>query len=276
MTHGAVTLSAHDGLRLHARVWATPAPRGLVVAAHGHGEHGGRHLPLGDHLAERGYAVYMLDLRGHGLSEGARGHTPSFGAMLRDLDAAFEHGLGAFGDLPRAVYGHSLGGALALGYGVWGAHPAAGVAVTAPWLGLTHEPACWKIAAARIVNRLAPALTVSTVDGRGSALDDAEPPPEDDEDPLLHSRISVRLLLDFRSHGRRLIEEAAGLRCPALLIHGSNDEATSLDASTAFARRAGPSCELDVWQGAGHGLRSEQAARFQARLAAWLDRVTGG
>ena len=77
----------------------------------------------------------------------------------------------------------------------------------------------------------------------------------------------------FRAHGRRLIEEAAGLRCPALLIHGSNDEATSPGASAAFARRAGIAVRTGRLVGVrATALRDEHEARFRARLLAWLDR----
>ena len=54
--------------------WTVPRPRGMVVVAHGLGDHGGTYA----HLAETvggtlGLDFLALDFRGHGRSPGRRG-----------------------------------------------------------------------------------------------------------------------------------------------------------------------------------------------------------
>jgi alpha-beta hydrolase superfamily lysophospholipase len=67
-----------------------------------------------------------FDLRGHGKSEGPRGHAPSYDALLDDIGRLLDLPLASGGDrgeatalrypgLPRFLYGHSLGGSLVQG-----------------------------------------------------------------------------------------------------------------------------------------------------------------
>ena len=46
-------VSTPDGLGLRVRSWSVPRPRGLVIVAHGLGEHGGAYAQLARTLAPR-------------------------------------------------------------------------------------------------------------------------------------------------------------------------------------------------------------------------------
>lgn len=75
-----------DGLRLQGRYWKTPSvPTGVVCLVHGLGEHGGRYAHVARRFNASGYAVVAVDLRGHGMSEGRRGHTPGLGTSMNDM-----------------------------------------------------------------------------------------------------------------------------------------------------------------------------------------------
>ena len=45
-----------------------------LAVVHGYFEHSGRYRALAEAMAGLGVATYAVDLRGHGLSDGARGH----------------------------------------------------------------------------------------------------------------------------------------------------------------------------------------------------------
>ena len=65
------------------------APSGshaAIVVVHGINEHSGRYGRLADDLNRRGYAVYAMDLRGHGRSDGDRALIHSFDEYLDDLE----------------------------------------------------------------------------------------------------------------------------------------------------------------------------------------------
>src|SRR5919199_2405933 len=121
---------AADGVRLYGQGWQPQGePLAVVCLVHGQGEHSGRYAGLAAALVEAGYAVLAFDLRGHGRSEGQRGHTPSYDAWLGDIARLLEEAGNRFPRRPRFLYGHSMGGNLVLGYALRRAHadPLAGV-----------------------------------------------------------------------------------------------------------------------------------------------------
>ena len=89
------TFSTHDGVELSYRHWpaTTPAdgPRQAVVLFHRGHEHGGRMAHLVDELDLPHCDFFAWDARGHGLSPGARGDSPSFATNVRDVQTFVEH-----------------------------------------------------------------------------------------------------------------------------------------------------------------------------------------
>ena len=84
--------------------------RGTVFVVHGYGVDGAAMLPWAFVLAEQGWRVVLVDLRGHGNSTGERVY---FGAQeVSDLRAVLDR-LGREGEVVHVV-GHSFGAVLAL------------------------------------------------------------------------------------------------------------------------------------------------------------------
>ena len=74
------------GLKLFARSWRPMrTPRGVVVINHGFKSHSGLYAWVADKLVERNLAVYALDMRGHGKSEGERYYVDKFSDYVADL-----------------------------------------------------------------------------------------------------------------------------------------------------------------------------------------------
>ena len=74
MNEETFQLISRDGLTLFGRSWLPSAdPVALVCLVHGHGEHSGRYQHFGKYFAGQGLAVFGVDLRGHGLSQGKKG-----------------------------------------------------------------------------------------------------------------------------------------------------------------------------------------------------------
>ena len=68
------SLTAEDGLKLNVYRWLPEHPKAAVVLSHGWSEHAGRYEQVAKWFALHGYEVHALDHRGHGKSEGVRGH----------------------------------------------------------------------------------------------------------------------------------------------------------------------------------------------------------
>jgi uncharacterized protein len=106
----------HSGDGTPLTGWFLPAQgpaRGTIVFFHGNAANISNHLPLVRWLPAAGYAVFLFDYRGYGVSGGE----PSREGLIQDGAAAIA-AVRARPDVDPArlvVYGHSLGGAVAVG-----------------------------------------------------------------------------------------------------------------------------------------------------------------
>ncbi len=136
-----------DGLRLHAHYLAPhSSPKALIALVHGLGEHSGRYDYVVQTLLNAGYAVSQFDLRGHGQSEGKRGHAPAYEVLLDDIEHFLKHSRTRCPDKPVFLYGHSFGGNLVLNYVLHRQPDLQGVIVSGPSLRTAFKPPAWKVA----------------------------------------------------------------------------------------------------------------------------------
>ncbi len=160
MDHREGRLRGVGGLDLYYQRWCPAGPpRAVVLVVHGILEHSGRYGNLVAHLVPRGYAVYAVDLRGHGQSAGRRGHLTDWDEIVGDLGAALRlvrsHEVGR----PLFLLGHSLGGMIVLNY-MLRERPSdlAGVIVSSPALAVGYSPLMQGLA--RVLSRVAPRLMI--------------------------------------------------------------------------------------------------------------------
>ncbi len=264
-------------MRFQARSWAPDLEtRALVVLIHGLGEHTGRYAPIGSLFANAGYALLGFDLRGHGLSAGRRGHTPGYESLLDDVSEFLGHVRERYPNEPIFLYGHSLGGNLALNFALRRKFHLEGVIASAPWLRVTFEPSAAKMALAKILHVLAPGFTQEWGLETVALSHDAQIVDDYDADPLVHARISARLFVTVCSAGKWALERAQDFPVPLLLMHGLADQVTSADASRAFAVRAGAKCTWRGWDTMYHELHNEAARdRVVGTMIQWMDGTLG-
>jgi alpha-beta hydrolase superfamily lysophospholipase len=231
----------------------------------------GRYAQVGEALAAAGYALVGFDLRGHGRSGGARGHTPSYEALMDDM-ADFLGVLKArYRRLPVFLYGHSMGGNLVINFclrrrpNVWG------VIATAPWLQVAFEPPAWKIALARTMNRIAPGFTQKSGLETPALARDPEIVRKYASDPLVHDKISARLFMVMYESGLWALDRAHAFPLPLLLMHGTADRITSVKASRDFAKRAAKKVTWRAWDGWYHEIHNEpEAAQVIRVMIRWI------
>jgi len=80
-------ISTSDDKILFLRAWkplTTPKKEAILVF-HGITAYSGPYEVLAEPLSQKGYSVFGLDLRGHGLSDGIRGDYPSKERLIKDL-----------------------------------------------------------------------------------------------------------------------------------------------------------------------------------------------
>src|SRR5258705_9182805 len=99
-------LNAPDGTSLVFDAYEPARPKAAVLFLHCWSDHAGRWASTGKRLEAAGVAAYLLDLRGHGRSGGARGHLSRFSQLLGDLQA-FRRALRIRTPPPPVLVGHS-------------------------------------------------------------------------------------------------------------------------------------------------------------------------
>ena len=85
-------LRSADGTRLAFYRSAPPdASRGDVLIVGGLAEHAGRYPHVARALGDAGWRSHYVDFRGHGQSDGQRGHVDDWARYVEDLRAALAH-----------------------------------------------------------------------------------------------------------------------------------------------------------------------------------------
>jgi alpha-beta hydrolase superfamily lysophospholipase len=205
-------------LNLYTRL-ADGAPRAVVQINHGLAEHAARYERFADFLAARGFHSCAHDHRGHGFTTApdappGRFGTPDGGDKVI-ADVAAIHGLirTEHPSLPIIVFGHSMGGLIALNFllrhpqgihaaAIWNANFSAGLAGRAALAILAWEK--FRLGA-DVPSRLLPRLTFQAwgnkVPGHKTPFDwlsrDAEEVKKYIDDPLCGWDASVSLWQDL-------------------------------------------------------------------------------
>lgn len=103
------TFPTYDGTMLSYTFLPNDSARFVVAIIHGIAAHSLLYVPLGDSLVASGGKVYLLDIRGHGVSAGEPGDVPDSETLAKDARAFFLKVKKENPDLPVIILGHSLG-----------------------------------------------------------------------------------------------------------------------------------------------------------------------
>ncbi len=259
MQDGTFNFKTNDGLTMLGRVWQTTGtPKGIVNLVHGLGEHTGRYAHIAEALTKIGYNLIGFDLRGHGLSEGKRGHTPDYDYIMDDVELFLEKSSEFFGsDQPHFLYGHSLGGTIVLNYALRRKPALKGVISTDPALRLSFEPPKLKLIMGKVMADLMPSFSMNNALDVNALSRDAAIVKAYQDDVLVHDRLSAKLAMDLFDSGKYAMDHADEWTLPLLLMHGSEDHISSCKASEEFAEIAGDSVTFKEWEGYSHEIHND-------------------
>jgi alpha-beta hydrolase superfamily lysophospholipase len=273
------TLATPDGIDLHLRRWqAAGTPRGTVQIVHGLGEHIGRYERVALALNAAGWNVAGHDLRGHGKSGGPRGTIAEQRSMLDDVALVTDHLRGAkvgAPQRPHVLLGHSMGGLIAatLCAEAPPLREVDGLVLSSPALdpGLgTGQKLLLALAAP-----LAPRLRLGNGLNPEFVSRDPAVVAAYRADPLVHDRVTPRLVRFIVDGGRYAIERAPHWKVPTLLMWAGADRLVAPRGSAAFASAAPPGLvTAREWPGLYHEIFNEpERQQVLATLTAWLARL---
>jgi acylglycerol lipase len=272
-----LTFQGRDGLSLYAQRWRprTGEPHGVVVIHHGLADHSDRYAGFAERLVHAGYAVWALDMRGHGRSAGPRVQIDRIDDLLDDLDAFVALVREREPGRPIVLYGHSLGGLATALYAIERQPRVAGVVLAAPGIAFDAPPI--QAAAVQLVNALAGNAKILAVP-HADFSSDPQVVAEMDRDPLITAgqgpartaRAAIDGVARVWAHPDRLV-------VPLLVVHGKRDQITAPSGSRDLVARAGTADRtLRLYDGLHHDvLRDPGGDRVAADIIAWINQHTG-
>ena len=251
------SILSKDGLKITTFSNYLKSEKGVIIITHGMGEHSMRYTEMSDFYTNEGYTVISFDIRGHGLSEGKRGHTPGFEFLMDDIERVYTQVKKDYPSLPIFLFGHSMGGNLVLNFLLRKPNSICGAIVTGAYLKLGFDPPKWKIILAKLSSSIWPTLSQPTELELDALSRNKEVIRKYENDELVHDRITSAFFINVHFAGQYVIDHANEIKTPLLVMHGMEDRLTSPKGSQEFASNAGENVHLKMWDGLYHELHNE-------------------
>ena len=276
MTDTTGTFRGVRGTGIHwRRIAPETRPRGVVLLSHGYAEHVDRYLPFMRHLAGRGVAVVGVDHRGHGRSEGPRGHARDFDEFVADLRVLADHAEAWWPGSPRVLFGHSMGGVIGFLYLLRHPTTVRAGALSGPAFRVFAPGPAWQLRLARALGRWFPRLPFKSGLDEAALSRDPAVGKAYVADPLVHRRATAGFIRAFGQAQERAFTGAPSLQVPVLILQGDADRLVDPAGAREMAARLPASGEVELLPGYYHELLNEpepERARVVERLDRWFER----
>jgi alpha-beta hydrolase superfamily lysophospholipase len=261
MIQETMNWKTQDGLNLYSKVWEPEeTPIAVIAIVHGLGEHCNRYEHVAAYFTDKRYAVMSFDQRGHGQSEGPRGHAPSYQVVMKDIEYLLSQCQEKYPDIPCFLYGHSMGGSEVLYYGLTQDSPQylSGIIATSPGIRPANMPAPLTMALGKLLSKIIPTFPMDNeLDVQGLSQD-PEVIQAYKDDPMVHPKISAKHAMEMIFNGQWMLTQDSFPK-PLLLLQGENDRLVDPKATIDFAKRLEnvDHVSFKLWNGGYHELHNE-------------------
>jgi len=239
LTNITFNWETQDKTKIFAQKWLPENdPRAAIIIVHGLGEHSSRYAHIAKMLNEENIAVFGFDHRGHGKSGGSRGDIPSYDIACDDIDELIKIVRTEFPVISIFLYGHSLGGAIVLNYGLTRNSQIKGIICTSPGLGTSDPIPAIQMILVKFLSGIAPKVAINNGLDVGNLSHDQNVIQAYKNDPLVHPKISTRLALELITNGPKMIQKADQFKYPLLLLQGEEDHLVNPKLTKQFAENA--------------------------------------
>jgi alpha-beta hydrolase superfamily lysophospholipase len=231
-------------------------PRGLLLVAHGLGEHRGRYQHVADRFTALGLRVAIPDHRGHGRSGGPRCDTRDVSEFTADLETLRQRTL--VDGAPTYLLGHSMGGLIALDYALDHQADLSALILSGPLVLPGEDQPPWLVAIAKVLGKVVPTLGTLALDPK-SVSRDPEVVAAYEADPLNnHAKIKAGMGAALLTRLQTFPARLPSLTLPLLVMHGGEDKLTNPEGSKLVHELAGSSDKtLKIYDGLFHEIFNE-------------------
>jgi acylglycerol lipase len=266
------TFEGVAGHKIFYRAWRPVGqPRSVVVVSHGFNSHSGQYLWAAEQLVARGHAVYALDHRGRGKSDGERFYVEKFDHYVSDLAKFIALAKADEPASPVFLLGHSAGGVIACVYTL--EHQAELAGLICESFAFQVPAPDFALAVLKGLSHVAPHAHVLKLKNEDFSRD-PKIVEAMNRDPLIaHEVQPTQTVAEMVRADERLKRGFPQIRLPVLIIHGTFDKATKPSGSQQFHDQAGSSDKtLKLYEGHYHDLLNDLGKEaVMTDILTWID-----
>ena len=249
---------SHEGEELFFYEWNyKPNQKTLIVIHRGH-EYGERLQEFATHPLFASYNIFAFDMRGHGHTKAAV--SPAFMDSVRDLDT-FAKFLGQrYGVREEDIFvvANSIGGVIVSAWAHDFSPCIAGMALLAPAFEINLIVPFAK-QAIELMLKVNPKLIVKSYVKSKMLTRDPEQQRAYDTDRFITRSINGKLLIDLANAGKRLVEDAAAITTPTLVLSAEKDFVViNRQQKQFYVNLSSETKEFITLEGFHHGILFEQ------------------
>lgn len=268
-------VATFDGLQLQVKTYGPGESSRRVVVIHGFGEHAGRYTHVADHYVSRGWCVYTIDLRGHGLSHGTKAHVSRFNHYIDDVKCVLDSL-----SLPRAgthLLAHSMGGLITVRFLQTFSGRVESATITSPLLGMAVHIPLVTLVAGRLLSHVMPRFRFA------SRVDDQLTTRNQDvldrrrQDELLHQWITARCFFEMKRGIADAWTTESRIETPTLILQAGEDHIVDPQAPARWlTTRDEKNVTVETIPGQYHELLNEPEWEVTLkRIVKWQESVSG-
>jgi len=224
MKHQDGYFKNQENQSIYFQSWLPDNPaKAVLLIVHGLNEHCGRYDHFSDFFVNEGFAVYGMDLIGHGKSDGTRSYVKDFTNYINDLILYLEKIKQLQPGSPIFLIGHSMGGLIGSLFLIDHPGQVAGAVLSGPVVQIPDDVTPLFIALGKVVSFVFPKLGLLKIDLSGlSRNPDVVQAYKDD--PLVNSgKFTARVSAEMTRSFDRVADEGSRIKDPVLILHGGSD-----------------------------------------------------
>jgi acylglycerol lipase len=262
------------GLKIFTRSWhpTEGKPRAVIVIVHGFNSHSGQYLWVAEQFVNNGLAVYALDLRGRGQSDGERFYVEKFADYVDDVATFVTMAKADHPGLPVFLLGHSAGGVVSCVYTL--EHQAEITGLICESFAHQVPAPDFALAVLKGLSHVAPHAHVLKLNNEDFSRDPKVVESMNNDPLIAHEVQPTQTVAEMVRADERLKKEFPLITLPVLILHGTLDKATKPSGSQFFYDTAGSEDKtFKLYEGHYHDLLNDLGKEaVMADIKDWIDK----
>ncbi len=266
------TLEGAGGIKIFFRAWHPDGKaRGVVVIVPGFNAHSGYYSWVAEQLTAEALAVYAVDLRGRGKSDGERFYVEKFQDYVDDVSALVNRAKSREAGLPAYLLGHSAGGVVSCLYALENQSQLAGLICES--FAFQVPAPDFVLAVFKGLSHLAPHAHVLHLKNEDFSRDSDIVRTMNDDPLIANETQPTETLAEMVRADERLEKEFPRIKLPVLILHGTSDKAARPSGSQLFYDTVGSTDKtLKFYEGGYHDLLNDtDKQRVMSDIRVWIN-----